>query len=424
MSFTGNTFTGKPGIPPFDRCQVIANLQTAISAAEGSRPRRPATDRTKATAMTAREVLDGHGAVFPVLLPGQAGRAAAELEAGMRIHVHFNLHKGGFSVMSLSTRTVIARAGNITLTDVRFYVQPRGVARIRDKKQRSVVAYAIGTIESVDSSPAPATAGLLKVSFNPYRAAAFTTADGTEVSQAGYVIFASAVKDGRPAGYAWILRTPARAQAAPPARPAGRSRAGGTRPATRHTGQAGRRTQQAQIGAHPMILNPGMITTAGPIRQFVRAMAELGHHRESAKSRAGGGSGDLEYPEVVKMARALARQYADDAPNIHRYLAACGLDSEAAEDAPASADHMPHFTREPRPRTGHRVRLRQGPEATREPGVDAAHLAPDASPRARPAAGQLRGAGRMVRCRLRPGAGRPADPGRPARPARAGHARA
>ena len=41
--------------------------------------------------MTAREVLDGHGAVFPVLLPGQAGRAAAELEAGMRIHVHLDL---------------------------------------------------------------------------------------------------------------------------------------------------------------------------------------------------------------------------------------------------------------------------------------------------------------------------------------------
>jgi hypothetical protein len=153
--------------------------------------------------MTARKAPDGHRALFPIPRPGQDGQAPASLTPGMRIHVHFNLHAGGFSVVSLTTRTVIARVGNITLTDARFYVQPRGVARIRERKQRSVVAYAIGVIASVNSSPD--TDGLRKVSFNPYRAAAFTTADGTEVWNAGHVIFTSAAKDGRPAGYGWIL---------------------------------------------------------------------------------------------------------------------------------------------------------------------------------------------------------------------------
>jgi hypothetical protein len=36
--FIGNTFGGKPGIPAFDRCQLIADLNTAISAAEGTAP--------------------------------------------------------------------------------------------------------------------------------------------------------------------------------------------------------------------------------------------------------------------------------------------------------------------------------------------------------------------------------------------------
>ena len=326
--------------------------------------------------------------------------------------------------MSLSTRTVIARGGNITLTDVRFYVQPRGVARIRDKKQRSVVAYAIGTIESVDSSPAPATAGLLKVSFNPYRAAAFTTADGTEVWQHGYVIFASAVKDGRPAGYTWILRTPARAQAAH-ARPACGTQPRRRNPARHPTHRAGRaaRTQPAQIGAPPMILNPGMITTAG--RSASSSARWPSWATTASRRKAGPAAGPATW-STQRWSRWPARWPASTRTTRQTSTATSPPAGSTARQ-PRTRRRAPTTCRTSpatRPRTGHRVRLRQGPEATRQPGVDAAHLAPDASPRARPAAGQLRGAGRMVRCRLRPGAARPADPGRPARPARAGHARA
>lgn len=124
-----------------------------------------------------------------------------DVEVGMRIQVHYNLHKGGYSITGtvvtdpLSGRTakrVIANVPTVTLRDVVFRVQPGGLARIRKTRQREVCAYSIGTIaEPVD------IAGLRKVTFNPHRTDSFVYADtGERIDSAPLVVFSGA--------YAWV----------------------------------------------------------------------------------------------------------------------------------------------------------------------------------------------------------------------------
>jgi hypothetical protein len=106
---------------------------------------------------------------------------------GDRVRVHYNLHKGGYSVVSRATGRVVANVGDITLTGVEFRVQPAGLRKIREAKCRQVCAYATGTVAAVDTEPA--LAGMRRVSFNPYRADTFVC--GAEpVHAAAQVIFA------------------------------------------------------------------------------------------------------------------------------------------------------------------------------------------------------------------------------------------
>jgi hypothetical protein len=126
----------------------------------------------------------------PTLFSGMSAGAAAHPDAvapGQRVRVHYNLHHGGFSVISTATNRVIAHVTDITLTGVRFRVQPAGLARIRAEGCRAVCAYAIGTVAKVNT--APSLAGRRRVPFNPYRADTFTC-DDEPIYAAPEVIFA------------------------------------------------------------------------------------------------------------------------------------------------------------------------------------------------------------------------------------------
>ena len=103
-----------------------------------------------------------------------------------------------------------------------------------------------------------------------------------------------------------------------------------------------------------MIVNHDLIATASLLRNLVREMAGLGHHAESARTPAGGGSSDPEYPALVRFARKMASQYADDARNQRRYLAAAGLDeiTTALSDIEQDARIYPHD--KPCPQCGRR----------------------------------------------------------------------
>jgi hypothetical protein len=97
--------------------------------------------------------------------------------------VHRNLNLAAWTVKdtpSSPTRRVKA----IALRGVTFVVQPGGRARVLARKVRAVHAYARGTAAEPRDP-----AGLTEVTYNPYRAATFTTRDGRPVTAAAYVVF-------------------------------------------------------------------------------------------------------------------------------------------------------------------------------------------------------------------------------------------
>lgn len=107
---------------------------------------------------------------------------------GRRLRVHYNLHKGGFSVVDPRAGRVIAHVDDITLTEAEFRVQPGGLARIRETGVRQVMAYVLGTVAEVDTSPD--LAGCPVVRFNPHRDDTFMC-DGLPVHTADRVTFAA-----------------------------------------------------------------------------------------------------------------------------------------------------------------------------------------------------------------------------------------
>ena len=136
--------------------------------------------------------------------PGDAPDTA-RLVPGLRVRVHYNLHRGGFSVVA--GNRVAANVADITLTAVTFRVQPAGLARIRREGRREVCAYATGLIEAFQT--APDVTAMQKVAFNPHRTDTFTLRDGTPVHAAPHVLFAPnpaarAVQSNRRPGYGWI----------------------------------------------------------------------------------------------------------------------------------------------------------------------------------------------------------------------------
>lgn len=108
---------------------------------------------------------------------------------GQRMRVHYNLHRGDFSVTDPSIGRVVANVTDITLTDVTFRVQPSGLRRIRERGTREVCAYVVGIVATVNTGPA--VTGMRRVTFNPHRADTFTT-DGQPIHAADRITFANA----------------------------------------------------------------------------------------------------------------------------------------------------------------------------------------------------------------------------------------
>ena len=114
--------------------------------------------------------------------------SAAVLPAiGTRVRVHKNLQRGDWSVTVRGV--VVANVDAITLADVRPVYWTGGLARVRaaadaGRPRRRVCAWLEGAIcETPQGLPAR------EITFNPYRADAFHTRDGSPVARADYVAF-------------------------------------------------------------------------------------------------------------------------------------------------------------------------------------------------------------------------------------------
>lgn len=109
-----------------------------------------------------------------------------------RVIVYKNLRRGDWSIAEVKGArgrgVVIGHAAAVTLANVEFVVSEAARQTVIRKHERSVHAYALGTL-----SEAPTVRGE-RVSYNPFRCGSFTTPDGAAVASASCVEFAS---DGR-----------------------------------------------------------------------------------------------------------------------------------------------------------------------------------------------------------------------------------
>lgn len=108
-------------------------------------------------------------------MPSRAscGLAVSSLDThiGQRVRVHYNLRTRRWTITGAwkgAPRTLIGHADSLTLADVTPKVSVAGMERIRRIGERSVVAWLVGTLESVDATPVPPVNGR-RVSLNPKR---------------------------------------------------------------------------------------------------------------------------------------------------------------------------------------------------------------------------------------------------------------
>lgn len=107
----------------------------------------------------------------------------------MQVIVYKNLRRGDWSIAALKGQRgrgpVIAHAAQVTLSNVTFFVSEASRQTVIAKHERSVHAYCIGTMTDAQATP------ITEVTYNPYRAGAFTTRDGTRITKARTVAFAA-----------------------------------------------------------------------------------------------------------------------------------------------------------------------------------------------------------------------------------------
>lgn len=92
---------------------------------------------------------------------------------------------------------VVGHAASLALRDVEFRISAAGVARVRLRQQREIVAHARGVL--VESEAVPAAA--VRVRFDPYAAPNFLLPDGHIIAAAALVAF---LADGS----CWAVRHP------------------------------------------------------------------------------------------------------------------------------------------------------------------------------------------------------------------------
>ncbi len=103
----------------------------------------------------------------------------------MNVKLYWNLHKKCWSVQHKGR--VILHTPTYLLAACRFVVQEGARQRVLKDKSRSVHAYVTGTATE-DEKPS-ASADLVRVRYNPYRANHFHTEDNKPVHAAAFVFF-------------------------------------------------------------------------------------------------------------------------------------------------------------------------------------------------------------------------------------------
>lgn len=108
----------------------------------------------------------------------------------MRYEIYRNLHNGKLSIRCLKTRKVVGHCDELWMTDVAFHVNQNGVARIRERQQKEVVATVRGKItklsgfisrlgRTVKTQPDTDCFKMDRpVYFNPYKVETFVTHAG------------------------------------------------------------------------------------------------------------------------------------------------------------------------------------------------------------------------------------------------------
>ena len=89
----------------------------------------------------------------------------------MRVEVYWNLHKHLFSVRALegpNKGRVISHSHGITLTDVKFAVQPAGRERVRREGKKNVHAFVRGRIANSGFEDCREDFSDEKITYNPY----------------------------------------------------------------------------------------------------------------------------------------------------------------------------------------------------------------------------------------------------------------
>ena len=89
----------------------------------------------------------------------------------MRVEVYWNLHKHLFSVRALegpNKGRVISHSHGITLTDVKFAVQPAGRERVRREGKKNVHAFVRGRVANSGFEDCHEDFNDEKITYNPY----------------------------------------------------------------------------------------------------------------------------------------------------------------------------------------------------------------------------------------------------------------
>ena len=89
----------------------------------------------------------------------------------MRVEVYWNLHKHLFSVRALegpNKGRVISHSHGITLTDVKFAVQPAGRERVRREGKKNVHAFVRGRVANNGFEDCHEDFNDEKITYNPY----------------------------------------------------------------------------------------------------------------------------------------------------------------------------------------------------------------------------------------------------------------
>jgi len=120
-----------------------------------------------------------------------------------RVRVHWNLHRGGYSV-TVKGR-VTAKVGRVCLRDVRFVVSDALLAYMRGLGKRKVVAWCEGV--PCEDCTAHASSGAPVVTFNPWKGDRFTDrATGAVVEAADHVHLETGTRsDGTPGPIATVV---------------------------------------------------------------------------------------------------------------------------------------------------------------------------------------------------------------------------